>query len=222
MLRVKAPSVKYACLEDLISPCVRVLETYGAQVHAVLLEIWDEQGNAKKWTVYDRMMLGIFCFDEVLSCDLRVNLACTRNKNVIYACLLHREICMRLNEANREYMHSTDEPRREGLLSVLQTVLKNVIMMKASSHMMCLVRENFHRCADANGATWLVCPKHKLREYALAVCMSQDKRLGVASPLHVLPCDLLHVLLKTLFVPTSWDSHPLDSKVKVNVPARGT
>jgi hypothetical protein len=222
MLRVRAPSVKYASLEDLISPCVRVVDTYGAQLRSIVLEIWDEQGISKKWTAYDRMMLGIFCFDEVLTCNVRVNLACTKNKNVIYACLLHREICMRLNKANRDYIHSTSEPDRDELVSVLQTVLKNVIMMKASSHMMSLIRENFCRCADANGETWLICPKHKLQEYAVAVYMSQDKRLGLASKLHTLPIDLLHVLVSTLFVTTSWDSHPLDSKVKVNVPVRRT
>ena len=90
--------------------------------------------------------------------------------------------------------------------------------MGHTSHMMCVMRENMCRCTDANGGTWLVCPRHELPAYALAVCMSQHRRLGVRAELHAVPADILRLLVNFLFAQTSWDSHPMDSQVEVDVP----
>jgi hypothetical protein len=164
-------------------------------------------------------MLGIFCFDEVLMSTMDTTRKSTKNRGAIYACTLHREICARLNGAVREYIHATEVPARADLLAVLRRVLTNAVLMGRASHLMRLMTENFCRCRDAGGDTWLLCPKHKLSAYALALCMSQHRRLGAGGGLHAVPGDVLRVILSLLFATTSWDSHPMDSKVEVSVPA---
>ena len=216
---VRAPRVRYASVHELVCLCAGVLDAYAEQVDAVVRDIWNEQQVATKWSEYDRLMLGIFCFDQVLLSTMHTTRASTKNRGAIYACTLHREICAQLNQALREYIHSTAVPARAHLLVVLRRVLTHAVLMGPASHMMRLMTENFCRCRDASGDTWLVCPKQKLSAYTLALCMSQHRRLGVRGGLHAVPGDVLRVIVSLLFATTSWDSHPMDSKVEVSVPA---
>ena len=218
MICVQAPLVRYSSVHELVRMCSVVLDAYTSQVDAVLLDIWNEQPIAKKWSEYDRLMLGIFSFEEVLQTQMQTTLASTKKRGAIYACTLHREICMRLNEAIREYMHSNAVPVRAHLLTALQRVLADAVPMGRTSHMMRLLAQNFCRCRDASGDPWLVCPKHKLPAYTLALCMSQHRRLGVQGELHAVPGDVLRVIVSLLFATTSWDLHPMDSQVEVSVP----
>ena len=66
MICVQAPLVRYSSVHELVRMCSVVLGAYTSQVDAVLLDIWNEQPIAKKWSEYDRLMLGIFSFEEVL------------------------------------------------------------------------------------------------------------------------------------------------------------
>jgi hypothetical protein len=218
MIRVRAPCVKYASVHELVCSCALVLDEYKAQVDAAVREIWNAKHVAKKWTSYDRLMLGIFHFDEVVASGEETLLQSTKGKGAIYACTKHREICMLLNQANRDYIHSTAAPDSAELLLSLHRVLTGALLMGRSSHMMCVMRESMCRCRDADGGTWLVCPRHELSGYALAVCMSQHRRLGAGAELHAIPADILRPLLTFLFAQTSWDSHPMDSQVEVGVP----
>jgi hypothetical protein len=198
-------------MHELVNLCAGVLDAYAGQVDAVVRDIWNEQQVAAKWSEYDRLMLGIFCFDEVLLSTMDATRKSTKNRGAIYACTLHREICARLNGAVREYIHATAVPARADLLAVLRRVLTNAVLMGRASHLMRLMTENFCRCRDAGGDTWLMCPKHKLSEYTLALCMSQHGRLGGRGDLHAVPGDVLRVIVNFLFATTSWDSHPMDS-----------
>jgi hypothetical protein len=219
MICVRAPRVRYASVHELVRLCAGVLDAYADQVDTVVRDIWNEQQMTTKWSEYDRLMFGIFCFDEVLLSTMDKTRGSTKNRGAIYACTLHREICAQLNHALREYIHSTAVSSRAHLLGVLRRVLTDAVLMGRASHMMRLMTENFCRCRDARGATWLVCPKHKLSAYTLALCMSQHRRLGVRGGLSVVPGDVLRVILSFLLATTSWDSHPMDSKVEVSVPA---
>jgi hypothetical protein len=217
MLGVRAPCVRYVSLQELVRLFVGVLEAYNREIDDVLRDIWDKRRN-KKWSAYDRLMLGIFCFDEViLSTVERIHLS-TKKRGAIYACLAHREICKLLNEANRTYIHATQVPDRDDLLRLLQTVSTNAIMMGSNSLMMCVMRQNIYRCTDIRGDAWLLCPKHALPAYILALCMGQHGRLGASSELLVMPTDIIRLIVNRLFAKTSWDSNPLDSKVEVGVP----
>jgi hypothetical protein len=219
MTCVRAPRVRYASAEELVRLCAGVLDAYAGQVDTVVRDIWDEQHMTTKWSAYDRLMLGIFCFDDVLVSTMDITRESTKNRGAIYACTLHRDICMHLNRAIREYMHSTPVPVREHLLTALHRVLAHAVLLGRTSHMMRLMTENFCRCRDARGDTWLVCPKHALPAYQLALCMSQHRRLGVQGEFHAVPGDVLRLILSFLFAKTSWDSHPTDSQVEVSVPA---
>lgn len=218
MIRVRAPSVQYASVHELVCSCALVLDEYKAQIDGVVREIWSQKHATRKWTSYDRMMLGIFQFDEVVLSGIENILASTKRKGAIYACTKHREICMLLTQANRDYIHSTAQPSSAELLVSLHLVLTGALLMGHTSHMMCVMRENMYRCTDADGGMWLVCPRHELSAYALAVCMSQHRRLGAGADLHAVPADILRLLLNFLFARTSWDSHPMDSQVEVGVP----
>ena len=215
MICVRAPLVKYSCVQELVRMCSVVLDEYTRQVDAVLQDIWNEQHIAKKWSEYDRLMLGIFSFEEVLQTQIHTILASTKNRGAIYACTMHREICMRLDKTNRDYIRSSTEPDRAHLVNVLHRVLADVVLMGHSSHLMRVMTQNFFRCRDATGDTWLICPRHKLSEYTLAMCMSQHRRLGVGAEFQDLPEDILRTVARFLFSSTSWDSHPMDSQVEV-------
>ena len=218
MIRVRAPLVQYSCVEELVRLCTAVLDEYTTQVDVVMRDIWNEQHVSKRWSAYDRLILGIFSFDEVLLMTIKKTLASTKNRGAIYACTMHREICTRLDNANRGYIHSTAAPDRAHLLSVLHGVLVDAVLFGRSSHLMRLMTQNFFKCTDATGDTWLICPRHKLREYTLALCMGQHARLGMHANVHVLTEDIIRAVMRFLLASTSWDSHPMDSEVEVKVP----
>ncbi len=136
MTCVRAPRVRYASMHELVNLCAGVLDAYAGQVDAVVRDIWNEQQVTGKWSEYDRLMLGIFCFDEVLLSTMDATRKSTKNRGAIYACTLHREICARLNGAVREYIHATAVPERADLLAVLRHVLTNTVLMGRASHLM--------------------------------------------------------------------------------------
>ena len=101
MLAVPAPCVHYESVDELVLLCARVVDAYTEQVDAVVRDIWNEAYMTKKWCMYDRLMLGIFCFDDVVVCSIDSTLRSTKKRGAIHACLLHREVCMQLNECTR-------------------------------------------------------------------------------------------------------------------------
>ena len=218
MLGVRAPYVYYESLDEVVALCALVVDAYAEQVDVVVREIWNEAFMTKKWCAYDRLMLGIFCFDDVVVCGIDSALRSTKKRGAIYACLLHREVCVQLNECTRTYIHATELPDRTELLTALRRVLTTTVLIGSDSHLMRLLRQNFLRCADAQGDMWLVCPRRELPQYMLAMCMSQHRRLGFESLLREIPTDLLRPILSFVFAETSWDSHPMDANVKVGVP----
>jgi hypothetical protein len=205
-------------MEELVALCAHVVDAYGEHVDVVVWDIWNESYVTKKWCAYDRLMLGIFCFDDVVVRGIESTLRSTKKRGAIYACLLHREVCMQLNECTRTYIHSTELPQRTELLTALRRVLADTVLIGQGSHMMRLLSQNFFRCWDAQGDMWLVCPRRQVPQYMLAVCMSQHKRLGCDALLCEVPADVLRTMLSFLFATTSWDLHPMDAKVKVGVP----
>ena len=65
MIRVRAPRVQYASVQELVCSCALVLDAYKAQIDGVVRDIWNHH-LTKKWSGYDRLMLGILCFDEAI------------------------------------------------------------------------------------------------------------------------------------------------------------
>jgi hypothetical protein len=219
MLAVPAPCVSYESVEEVVALCARVVDAYAEQVDVVVREIWDEAYVTKTWSAYDRLMLGIFCFDDVVVCGIDSTLRSTKKRGAIYACLLHREVCLQLNECTRAYIHSTEHPQRPELATELCRVLTNTVLLGDDSHMLRLLKQNFVKCWDADGDMWLVCPRRKLAQYMLAICMGQHERLGCGAALCALPADVLRAIVSFVFAATSWDLHPMDANVKVSVPA---
>jgi hypothetical protein len=218
MHRVRAPYVCYDSVDELVVLCALVVEAYAEQVDVVVRDIWNESFMTNKWSAYDRLMLGIFCFDDVVVRGVDSTLRSTKKRGAIYACLLHREVCKQLNECTRTYIHSTEMPARAELLTALRRVLADVVLVGHNSHIMRLLQQNFRRCTDARGDMWLVCPRKQVAQYMLALCMSQHRRLGGEALLCEIPADIVRAIVSFLFATTSWDSHPMDAYVKVGVP----
>lgn len=211
MLCVRAPRVKYESVDELVRLCVLVVEEYNTHVDALMRDIWSEQYIKKRWSGYDRLMLGIFCFHEFIDSAIAKILESTKKRGAVYACTMHREICLHLNEANREYIHSTATPDMNDLIVALQQTSTSLVLMGPNSLLVRQLRENFCRCSDVDGHAWLVCPRQKLAEYLLALCMSHHKRLGACAALSALPVDIIQDIVHGLFARTSWDSHPSHS-----------
>jgi len=218
MVAVRAPYVQYKSMNELVALCAHVVETYANEIDVVVREIWNETYMTKKWNAYDRLILGIFCFDDVLARCIDSTLRSTKRHGAIYACLLHREVCMQLNECTRTYIHSCEVPEQSELLAALRRVLTNTVLLGHDSHMLSLLKQNFVKCWDTDGDMWLLCPRRKLPEYLLAICMSQHERLGLGAMLCVIPTDILRAIVSFVFAATSWDLHPMDANVKVGVP----
>lgn len=208
MLCVRAPRAKYESADELVHLCVVVSDEYNKQIDVLMREIWNQKLIKKKWSAYDRLMLGILCFQEFIFSTIAKILQSTKNRGAIYACTMHHEICIRLNEANRRYIHSTQTPDMHDLLLVLKEASINMVLMGDDSLLMRQLRENFYRCSDVHGHAWLVCPRQKLADYLLSVCMSQHKTLGAFSALSFLPADIIRDITQYLFARTSWDLHP--------------
>ena len=219
MLAERAPCVSYESVDELVGLCAHVVEAYAEQVDVVVREIWNESFMTKKWSAYDRLILGIFCFDDEVVRGIEATLRSTKKRGAIYACLLHRDVCVQLNECTRNYIHSTQVPSRPELLTALRRVLMHSVLLGPASHMSRLLSQNFCRCMDAQGDIWLVCPRRKVAQYMLALCMSQQERLGREALLCEVPADVLRTIVSFLFTTTSWDLHPMDANVKVGVPA---
>jgi hypothetical protein len=49
----------------------------------VVREIWNEAYMTKQWCGYDRLILGIFCFDDVLVCCINSTFRSTKKKTKI-------------------------------------------------------------------------------------------------------------------------------------------
>jgi hypothetical protein len=218
MLDVRAPGVHYESMQEAVALCAHVVQTYADEVDGVVRDIWDETYMSRKWSAYDRLILGIFCFDNALARGIESTLRSTKKRGAIYACLLHREVCMQLNECTRTYIHSTEVPERTELLAALRRVLTTTLLLGHNSHLLRMLKQNFVKCWDADGDMWLVCPRRKLAHYMLAICMSQHERLGVDALLCVVPADILRAIVSFVFAGTSWDLHPMDANVKVGVP----
>ncbi len=218
MLAVRAPYVCYESVDELVALCAHVVEAYAELVDAVVREIWNEAYMSKRWCAYDRLMLGIFRFDDEVVRGIDCTLLSTKKRGAIYACLMHREVCMQLNECTRAYIHAAENPERTELLAALRRVLTDTVLMGHDSHLLRLLQQNFLKCWDADGDMWLLCPRRKLQHYLLALCMSQHERLGVGALLCEIPADLLRAIVTFVFAGTSWDLHPMDANVKVGVP----
>ena len=143
MVPMRVPYVRYKSVDELVGLCAHVVDAYAQQMDVVVREIWNEAYMTKKWCAYDRLILGIFCFDDVLMCSISSTFRSTKKRGAIYACLLHRQLCMHLNECTRDYIHSCDVPDRAELLPVLRAVLMKTVIVGCNIHMMRLLTHNF-------------------------------------------------------------------------------
>jgi len=121
------------------------------------------------WSELDRLMLGIASFEEVMQNGLCLVLASTKGNGVLYAHDLNARLTTCMNLHNRLFFHNTTSVSEAELQSSLDAMLGRVLLTSHNSHYHVLLDDNFKRCVAWDGEEWLVCPRHRLREYQAAV-----------------------------------------------------
>ena len=195
---VAAPTVEYASIEELWALCNVLLDAYAALTRREVEKKLATRSKGLAWTEYDRLILGLTDFDVLMEDGLPLVLestkahtdaargACTR-----YAGNLNRRIASSLNFSNSIFFHRTSSGDAEELHASTLYMLERILLTSAQSHFQMLVKENFASLRSWDGDEWLLCPRHKLREYTLALLMSQHRRVGKDCLLYLLPEDVL-------------------------------
>lgn len=189
---VAAPSVEYASIEELWELCNVVLDSYAALARREVDKKLATRSNGLAWTEYDRLVLGLTDFDELMLDGMAIVLESTKSRaDTQYAANLNRRIASSLNFCHSIFFHRTSSGDVEELHAANTYMLERILLTSAQSHFQMLVKENFVSARSWDGDEWLVCPRHKMHEYKLALLMSQHERVGKDCLLHLLPEDLL-------------------------------
>jgi hypothetical protein len=195
---VAAPTVEYASIEELWALCNVLLDAYAALTRREVDTKLATRSNSLAWTEYDRLILGLTDFDGLMEDGMPIVLASTkahtdgaRAAGTPYARHLNRRIASSLNFSNSIFFHRTSSGDVEELHASNLYMLERILLTSAQSHFQTLVKENFASPRSWDGDEWLLCPKHKLREYTLALLMSQHRRAGKDCLLYLLPEDVL-------------------------------
>jgi len=174
MIKCAAPTVQYESQGELRDVCLDLLAAYVELTHRVVGEKLRARNlTGMAWTELDRLMLGIASFEEVMQTGLRLVLASTQGKGVLYAHDLNARLTTGINQHNRLFFHNTTSVSEAELHESLSAMLGRMLLTSHTSHYHVMLDDNFKRCVAWDGEEWLVCPCHRLREYQAAVLSGQ-------------------------------------------------
>jgi hypothetical protein len=187
-----APCVQYECVEELACACEELLGWYFAAMRDAITRRWMQRTSTP--SSHGMLMLGISTFEEALVGGVDRLRHTTKGRGGLYAHSMNMEIVRQMNMTNQVYFYNIHMHALEDLMRTIVFGLRRVVLEGSSSHFARVFRENFVSFRD-DGVAWLVCPKHKVAQYELALAMSQHGRLGSASALRALPMDIIGILL---------------------------
>ena len=200
---VATPTVEYASIEELWALCNALLDAFAILTRREVNKKLATRSKRLAWTEYDRLVLGLTDFDDLMEDGVPIVLESTkahtdgaRGAGAPYAEHLNRRIASSLNFTNSIFFHRTSSGDVEELHASNLYMLERILLTSAQSHFHMLVKENFASVRSWDGDEWLLCPKHKLREYTLALFMSQHERAGKVCLLYLLPEDVLRHCLQ--------------------------
>lgn len=190
---VVAPTVEYASMEELWALCNAALDSFATLTRREVDKKLATRSKSLAWTEYDRLILGLTDFDELVEDGMPIVLESTKShaEGTQYAQYLNRRIASSLNFSNSIFFHRTSSGDVEELHASNAYMLERILLTSAQSHFQMLVKENFASVRSWDGDEWLLCPKHKLHEYKVALLMSQHRRVGKDCLLYLLPEDVL-------------------------------
>ncbi len=189
--RCVAPRVRFASEQALRGACEALLRAYTELTLRVVGEMFRARGlNALAWSELDRLMLGIASFEELAAEGLPLVLASTGGNGALYAHELTGRVARCVNKHNAIFFHETTSVREAELQAGLAALLRRVLVTSSRSHYHALLGAGFERLVAWDGDEWLLCPRHRVREYAAAVAS--------ACECGGLPEDLVLVLLVLL------------------------
>jgi hypothetical protein len=192
-----APSVEYESIQEFTSSCEGLLHTYHSVMCDALTRTWLKR-NTTPPSSYDRHLLCISSFEDVLGRGAEYIQRTTRGQGGLYAHSMNMEIVREMNMTNHVYFYTLYVHKLEDLLRTIYFALRRIVLDGSQSHFARIFRENFV-CFRDGDTPWLICPVHKVDVYKTALLMSQHRRLGGASALHTLPVDILDMLLRACY-----------------------
>lgn len=187
-----APSVQYESVEELSSACEQLLGWYYAAMRDAVTRRWMQRTTTL--SSHGMLMLGISTFEDALVGGVDCLRRTTKGRGGLYAHSMNTEVVRQMNLTNHVYFYNIHMHGLEDLMRSIVFSLRRVVLEASSSHFARVFRENFV-CFRDDGVAWLVCPKHKVAQYELALLMSQHARLGSDSSLRALPVDIIGILL---------------------------
>lgn len=187
-----APSVQYECVEELASSCEELMGWYYRAMRDAITRRWMQRTSTP--STHAMLMLGISTFEDALVGGVDCLRRTTKGTGGLYAHSMNTEIVRQMNLTNHVYFYNIHMHALEDLMRTIVFSLRRVVLEGSSSHFARVFRENFVSFRD-DGVAWLVCPKHKVAQYELALLMSQHGRLGSAAAMRVLPVDIIGILL---------------------------
>ena len=187
-----APSVQYESVEELSSACEQLLGWYYAAMRDAVTRRWMQRTTTL--SSHGMLMLGISTFEDALVGGVDCLRRTTKGRGGLYAHSMNTEVVRQMNLTNHVYFYNIHMHGLEDLMRSIVFSLRRVVLEGSSSHFARVFRENFV-CFRDDGVAWLVCPKHKVAQYELALLMSQHWRLGSESSLRALPVDIIGILL---------------------------
>jgi hypothetical protein len=193
---VDAPTVEYESLEELWELCSDLLDSYVTLTRQSVDGKLSTRSKKLLWTEYDRLILGLADFDELIEEGTSLVLHSTKSHGTSYAHDLNRKIVRLLNSSNKIFFHRTSIIDVEELHDSIVRMLRRVFLTSSQSHFDTLRKKNFVSLCDWDGEEWMLCPNHKISEYKMALAMSQHERLGKGSLVYLLPEDTLVECLK--------------------------
>ncbi len=196
-----APSVQYESVEELSSACEQLLVWYYHAMRDAVTRRWLQRTSTPSCDAM--LMLGIATFEDALVGGVDCLRRTTKGRGGLYAHSMNTEIVREMNLTNHVYFYNIHMHALDDLMRSIVFSLRRVVLEGSSSHFARVFRENFV-CFRDDGVAWLVCPKHKVALYELAVLMSQHGRLGSDSTLRALPMDIIGVLLLVCY---AWRPH---------------
>lgn len=220
---VAAPTVEYASIEELWEMCVDLFQSYVTLTRREVDKKLATRSNRLAWTEYDRLILGLTDFEELMEDGTPIVLESTKSRaqdrdeaSTLYAQYLNRRIASSLNFSNSIFFHRTSSGDVDELHASNSYMLERILLTSSQSHFNVLRTENFVSVHSWDGDEWLLCPKHKLHEYKLALFMSQHRRVGKDCVLYLLPEDVLIECLQLAGIcnqyrKTPGDLNPTDS-----------
>lgn len=190
---VTAPTVEYASIEELWALCNEAFDSLATLTRREVDKKLATRSKSLAWTEYDRLILGLTDFDELVEDGMPIVLESTKSgaEGTQYARFLNGRIASSLNFSNSIFFHRTSSGDVEELHAANAYMLERILLTSAQSHFQMLVHENFASVRSWDGDEWLLCPKHRLHEYTVALLMSQHRRVGRDCLLYLLPEDVL-------------------------------